>query len=197
MRERNTEIFRGQRSFQMDRMRGPIRIFHFGQVNQQFAILDCHLPVDDDQPGMEIIQVIHQQDIRPAARGDHPDLTADAKMLGGVDGGHLQGCHRGKTLLDGMAQDAVHVAFVHQRGGVAVIAAQDEMARVELQFGDGLDPFGHIMPGGTVTQHGLHPLADARHGIFRAGALVVVFRAAGRVSMEGHAQDPARHSARR
>ena len=108
-------------------------IFHFGQVSQQFAILDRHLlRAAMTSSGMEVVQVIHQHDIGPAARGNHPDLATDAKMLGGVEGGHLEGRHRGKALPDGMPQDAVHVAFIDQRGGMTIVGAQDEMARVQV-----------------------------------------------------------------
>ena len=81
----------------MDRMRGPIRVFHLGLVDQQHTLLDHHRSTQDDLSGMEILQVFHQHDIRPAARSNHPNFATDAKMLGGVDGGHLDGCHRSQA----------------------------------------------------------------------------------------------------
>ena len=100
-------------------------------------------------------------------------------------------------MLDGMPQDAVHMAFVNQRGCVAVIRTQDEMARVQVLLGDSLYPFGHILPGGTIAQHGLHALADALHRIFRAGAFVVVFGPASRRKHGRPGRGPAKDNAHR
>ena len=139
---------------------------------------------------MEIVQIVHQQDIGPSAWSNHPNFTTDAEMLGGVDGGHLDGCHGSKTLLDGMPQDAVHMAFGNQRGGLAVISAQDEMTRFQVALSDSLNPLGDILPGRTIAQHGLHALPDAFHRIFRPGPFVIIFGSAGHVGMEGPAQVP-------
>ena len=65
--------------------------------------------------------------------------------------------------------------------GVAVVGAEDEVARVEPLLGDGGDLRLHVVPGRAEPQHRAHPLAHARDGVRLARALVVVGRAAGGV----------------
>ena len=76
---------------------------------------------------MEIVQILHQEDVRRAGGGDQADFALDAKMLGGVDRRHLESRHRGKALGNGVTEDPVNVTFAHQGGGVTVVGAQDEV----------------------------------------------------------------------
>ena len=78
-----------------------------------------------------------------------------------------------------MAHDAVHMAVIDQRAGMAVVGAQDEVARVNALFRHGFDLFGDVVPCRTETQHRLHALAYAGDRIVGAGAFMVVFRTAG------------------
>ena len=109
-------------------------------------------------------------------------------MLGGVDRRHLDGGDRRHTLRDGNPHSPVDMSLVDQRLGVQVVGAEDEVARIQAQLGDGAHLRSHIVPGRAVAQHGLHALAQARHGIFQAGAFVVIFRAARHVAVERQAQ---------
>ena len=88
-------------------------------------------------------------------------------------------------MSDGMPQNPVDMAFIHQRCRMAVIRTQNKMARIQMLFGDSPNPFSHILPGRTIAQHGLHALAYPLHCVFRAGAFVVIFGAAYCVSVEG------------
>ena len=49
-----------------------------------------------------------------------------------------------------------------QRAGMAVVGAQDEVARIEAPFGHRLDLRGDVVPGRAQPQHRLHALAHAR-----------------------------------
>ena len=109
-------------------------------------------------------------------------------MLGRVQGCHLDGGDGLESLGDGVAHHAVHVAFVDERAGVAVVGAEDEIAAVETPFGNRFDLGSHVVPGGAEAQHGLHALAHAGDGVFDASAFVVVGGAASHVAVEGTAQ---------
>jgi len=74
-------------------------------------------------------------------------------MLRSVERRHLNGRDGFQTLLDSVAHNAVHVAIIDQRAGMAVIGTQNKVARIKPVFGDGLDLLGHIIPGGTKPQH--------------------------------------------
>ena len=74
-------------------------------------------------------QVGDDKEIGEPAGGDRTDLALQSEMLGGVEGGHLDRRHGLQPLRDGVAHDAVHVAFMDQRTGMAVVGAQDEVAR--------------------------------------------------------------------
>ena len=60
-------------------------------------------------------------------------------MLRGVERRHLDRRHRLQPLRDGVAHDAVHVAFMDQRAGMAVVGAQDEVARIDALLRHRLD----------------------------------------------------------
>ncbi len=60
-----------------------------------------------------------------------PSSRSSPKCCGGVERRHLDRGDRLQPLRDGVAHDAVHVAFVDQRAGMAVVGAQDEVARIE------------------------------------------------------------------
>ena len=109
-------------------------------------------------------------------------------MLGGVERRHLDGGDGFEALRNGVADDAVHMALAHERAGMAVVGAQDEIARVEAGFRDRLDLLGHIIPGAAEPQHGAHALPHAGDGVFGLGALMVVFRAARDIAVKRQAQ---------
>ena len=54
----------------------------------------------------------------------------DPEVLRAVDGGHLEGGNRVEPELDGRAQDAVHMALVHEGVRVVVVGAEQAQARV-------------------------------------------------------------------
>ncbi len=82
-------------------------------------------------------------------------------MLRGVQCCHLDGGDRFQALRNGMTDDAVHVAIVDERAGMAVVGAEHEVAWVEPLLRDGLDLGRDVIPGGAQPQHGAHALADA------------------------------------
>ena len=111
-------------------------------------------------------------------------------MRGRVDRRHLDRRHRLQPLRDRVAHDAVHMPFIDQRSGVAVVGAQDEVARIDAHLGHRLHLARHVVPGRTQSQHRLHALAHAGDGVLGAGALMVVRRAGRGVSMKGQAEVP-------
>ena len=129
-----------------------------------------------------------QDEVGAAARRDRAQFALEAEMLGGVEGRHLDGGDGLEALRDGMAHDAVHVAFIDQRAGMAVIRAQNEIARIDAALGDRLDLGGDVIPGRAQPQHRAHALADARDGILHARAFMVVGGAARDIAMEGQAE---------
>ena len=77
----------------------------------------------------------------------YPKLAFDAEMLGGVEARHLDRGDRLEALGDGMADHAVHVAIVDQRTGMAVVGAQDEIARIEALLSVMLQDENVRLPG--------------------------------------------------
>ena len=135
----------------------------------------------------KVDQIAADNDVGIAAGGDGADIFFDAKMFGRVERCHLDRRDRFETLGDGVADDAVHVAVVDQRAGMAVVGAEDEIAAVQPLLGDRFDLGGDIVPGGAEAQHRFHALADAGDGVFGAGAFVVIGRAASHVAVKGAA----------
>ena len=141
----------------------------------------------DDQFDGQRREVGGQHEVGAAAGRDGAEFAFEAEMGGGVDRGHLER-HEGIAAAgDGVAQDAVHVAFADQRAGVAVVGAEDEVARVEALLRDGGDLGLDVEPGRAEAEHGAHALADAGDGVGLGGAFVVVGGAAGGIGVEGDA----------
>ncbi len=105
-------------------------------------------------------------------------------MRGGVDRGHLQRHQRVCPAVNGMAYHAVHVAVMHQSAGVAVIGAEHKVTRIQTLFGDCSDLGFHIIPSRAKPQHRPHPLAHPHYGIRFTGALMVICRPTGGISMK-------------
>jgi len=142
---------------------------------------------------MEIVQIVHHNMSaeRPGAIIPTSWLTPKCSR---VEAGHLQGSHRRQTLLDGMPQDTVHVAIVNQGGGVAVIAAQNEMARSRCFSVMALTPSATSCQA-NCTAAWLHALADAfTASSGRVPFMVILWPAAAK--RERPARDPVWHSAR-
>ncbi len=109
-------------------------------------------------------------------------------MLGGVDGHHLNGGDGRQTLLNGMPQHAVHVPFIGERARMRVVGDEHETARIQTVLGDGTHLRFHVVPGRTITQHGLHALPHAFDGVFKLRAFVVILRAARHIPVERQTQ---------
>ena len=92
-----------------------------------------------------------QNEIRAPSRCDRSQFALEAEMLGGVEGRHLEGGNRFEALRDRMADDPVHMTLMHQRAGMAVVGAQDEIARIESALGHGLDLARHVVPGRALV----------------------------------------------
>ena len=131
----------------MHRIRRPLWIFGRRQVNAPLSFLRDDLSPGDDHLGAEVAQIVHEQDVGPAAGSDHAQFARQSEMFGGVEGAHLDGGHRLQSLGNGVAQDAVHVAVLRNRLRVRVVGAKDEAARIQFEFGDGLHLRGHVVPG--------------------------------------------------
>lgn len=87
-----------------------------------------------------------------------------------------------------MADDAVHVAVVHQRAGVAIVGAQDHVAGVEALFGDRGDLGFYVIPRRAEADHGAHALAHPCDGVLFTGAFVIVGGASRDISCKGGAK---------
>ncbi len=83
-----------------------------------------------------------------------------------------------------MAHNAVHVPVVHQRAGMAIVGAQDEIARIKALFGDRRDLAFDVIPRRPKPHHRPHPLAHARNRVGLAGAFVIVRRAARHIGVK-------------
>ena len=71
---------------------------------------------------------------------------------------------------------------------MAVVGAEDEVARIEAALRHRLDLRRDVVPGGAESQHRAHALPHPRHSIDRARALMIVRRAAGGIGMEGRTE---------
>ena len=109
-------------------------------------------------------------------------------MLGGVHRRHLDRGDGPQTLGDRVAHDAVHVALIDERARMAVVGAQDEIARIDPLLRHRLHLLGNVVPGRTEPQHRLHALTHSGDGVSGAGSLVIVRGAAGDIAMERQTQ---------
>ena len=107
----------------MNRLDDPFRVGYLRQMDAQLALFCHHLAFGNHHFSMEVGQAVHQQDVSPAAGGDHAQVAAEAKMLGGVDGCHLERRHRRQALRNGVTQNAIHVAVLRQCRGVGIVGA--------------------------------------------------------------------------
>ena len=153
-------------------------------VYQTRAIL-CHdLPPRDHRLDGECLEVRGQDHIGPPPGRQRPDLAFQPKVGRGVDRRHLQRDQRVAAAVDGMAHHAVHMTVIHQGAGMAVIGAQDHVARIQAFFGDRGDLCFNVIPRGPQPDHRPHPLTHPCNGIRLAGALVIIRRAARHIGRE-------------
>ena len=95
-------------------------------------------------------------------------------MCGGVERGHLQRNHRIAPAGDGVTHHPVHMPLTNKRAGMAIIGAQNHVARIEAFLGDGCDLRLHIVPRAAQADHATHALPHAGNGVCFAGAFVIV-----------------------
>ncbi len=181
----DVEILRRQHLAELHRLLGARRIIARRDVDLEPP--GCGQPhaarpdlVDDERR-----QIRDDEEVGQPPRRDRAQFALQPEMLGRVERRHLDRRHRLQPLRNGVAHDAVHVAVLDQGAGMAVVGAQDEVARIEPAFRHRLDLGGDVVPGRAEPQHRLHALPHAGDGILDAGALVVVLRATGDIAVEG------------
>ena len=103
----------------------------------------------------------------------------------GVDRRHLQRHQRIAAAIDGMADDAVHVAVIHQRAGMAIVRAEDEVPWVQTLLRHRRDLAFDIVPGRAQPHHRAHAVAHPGNRVRFSGALVIVRRPARHIGAEG------------
>ena len=184
----HAEVNRGQAAGNVHRLPEARLMRPGGQVEQQAAFFRGHCAVDDHHAGGKVVQALRQHQVGTAPRRQAPQVALHAEMLRGIDGHHLQRHERVAAQLDRVTQHPVHVALPHQRGGVRVVGAEDELARVQAPLRHGGDLCGHVVPGRTEPQHRAQAAPGALHGVDLARVFVIVSRAAGQITMKVAAQ---------
>ena len=180
----DVEICRGEGSAHVDALPRLVRPREIRFGSEHLAVPRDDLATRDHGFDGEGPQVGGQHAVGAAAGRDGAEVALHAEMGGGVDRGHLERDQRVEAAFDGVAHDAVHVAVVDERAGMAIVGAEDEVARIETLFGHGGDLGLHVVPGAAETEHGAHALADAHDGVGLGGAFVIVGGAAGGIGAE-------------
>ena len=176
------EIGGGKRFAQMHRGAGVVGPVEVRAVHHQFAMLGHGFTARDHLFDGERFQVRGQDHVGAPAGGEGAKLALQTEVGGSVDRGHLKGNQRVAAAVDGVPHHAVHVAVVHQRARMAVVGAEDEIARIEPLFGDRRDLAFHVVPGRTKPHHRAHAVPDPRNRIRLGGAFVIVGRATCHIS---------------
>ncbi len=187
-RGRKPEIRCVQLPQQVDRMHRPLRIGRPRHLQEELAVLRCHLPAGYHDIRAKLAQVPHKEHVGIAARRNLADVPAQPEVLGGVEGGHLDGLKGAKPFADCVAKHPVHVPLRHEGLRVGIIRAEDEVPWIKPGPGHRGKLGGNVVPGRAVAQHHAHSLTDPCNGVFQPGALVVVLRPSRRVSVEWQAQ---------
>ena len=119
----------------MDRVLYPARVGDFWQVDQHVPSSAATTPLAITTSGVQVMQIFHQQNIGKPPWAIEPISRPSAKVFSRIDRRHLDRRHRAQPLLDGVPHRAVHVTVFDQGLRMAVIGAQNEMARIHAQFG--------------------------------------------------------------
>ncbi len=181
---RNHQVSRGQRMAEVNRIQCPQRVLAFGQVNQHLALAHHFLALCDHHLGSKIIQILDDQNISEAPRGDRANLPRDTKCSAVliVD---IWMAVIGSSPSEMACRTALSDApFIYKRLRLQVIGAQQEAPRRQPLLHHRLHLLFHVQPGGPVAHHYLHPLPGAHDRVAGGGALVVILRSADHVAME-------------
>ncbi len=109
------EVGRLNRPAQMHRVKRPVRVAHRLRIDEKLSLFGDVYSARDDGSRMEITQIIRDQNVGVPSRCYLPHLARYAKVVGGVDGSHLDGAYRIEAGTDRVTEHAVHVTFVDER----------------------------------------------------------------------------------
>jgi hypothetical protein len=123
--------------------------------------LPCnHLSVADDDLGPDGLQVRDNDQVRISSGSDAADQMIDGKVLGDVQGGHLNGRDRIETIFDGPLHHGFHVAVFEQIDGGDAIGDQGQAAQIDPHVADLGDGF-QIAADIAFARHDMHAEAQA------------------------------------
>ena len=105
-----------------------------------------------------------------------------------VDRCHLQSNHRITTARDSMAHNAVHVTFIYDGAGMAVVGAQYKAAWIEPFFRHRGNLAFHIIPSRPQSHHVSHPLSHTCDGICFTCPFMIICWTTCRIGMKGIAE---------
>ncbi len=110
----NLEGSRLELAAQPHRALHMIRVDETGHFHHQFAPLGHQRTPGDHLIDGHILDVADDQNVREAPGCDLADVPGHPKMLGSVQGRHLESDHGVGALLDGVTDNPVHMAFSDQ-----------------------------------------------------------------------------------
>ena len=192
-----------RRAGDADRVARPGRVLVVGGV----CAAD-RLAVGQHQVRAHLREVLDEQDVRAAARGDRADVVAAAHVLGGVDRRHLDRHQRVDPRGDRGPHGVVEVADRGERLGVHVVGDEQRVARVDAVLEQHRGELLDVVPRRALAQLHPHPGAQLGQRVAAQHGLVVGVHAGGDVGVQamvvpavqapvpGHRQ-PARRARRR
>lgn len=125
---------------------------------------------DEGRQGLEVLQILEEDDVRPLARCQGAAVV-EVIAVGGVEGRHGNGRFRRQAGGDAEAQVFVEVAFLENRLGMKVVRAEQKTAQVGRRHG--LDQVGQVMAGRAVAQHDIYTGLEARFDVIQGETFVV------------------------
>lgn len=125
---------------------------------------------DEGRQGLEVLQILEEDDVRPLARCQGAAVV-EVIAVGGVEGRHGNGRFRRQAGGDAEAQVFVEVAFLENRLGMKVVRAEQKPAQVGRRHS--LDQVGQVMAGRAVAQHDIYTGLEARFDVIQGETFVV------------------------